>query len=85
MAINDDALITITQVIRTPIKEETVNAEIKKGAFPCYCAYVLRFSRYSGFLWVVLTNTGNILVRLRTMRKRLNLASALGIQQENLG
>ena len=28
------------------------------GAYFCYCAYVMRISRYSGFLWVVPTNTG---------------------------
>ena len=31
---------------------------LKDGAYYCYCAYVLRISRYSGFLWVVLINTG---------------------------
>ena len=30
---------------------------IKDGAYFCYCAYVLRISRYSVFLWVVPTNT----------------------------
>ena len=36
--------------------------EIKDGAYYCYCAYVLRISRYSDFLSAVLINTG-ILVR----------------------
>ena len=31
---------------------------LKDGAYYCYCAYVLRISRYSDFLWVVLINTG---------------------------
>ena len=31
---------------------------VKDGAYYCYCAYVLRISRYSGFLWVVPANTG---------------------------
>ena len=31
------------------------------GANYCYCAYVLRISRYSGFLWVAPSNTGIIL------------------------
>ena len=31
---------------------------VKDGAYFCYCAYVLRISRYSGFLWVVPTDTG---------------------------
>ena len=30
---------------------------IKDGAYYCYCAYVLRTSRYSGFLSVIRTNT----------------------------
>ena len=34
---------------------------LKEGAYYCYCAYVLRISKYSGFLWVVPTNTGIIL------------------------
>ena len=29
----------------------------KDGAYFCYCAYILRISRYSGFLWMVPTNT----------------------------
>ena len=32
--------------------------ELKDGTYFCYCAYVLRISSYSGFLWVVPTNTG---------------------------
>ena len=32
--------------------------QLKDGAYYCYCAYVLRIARYSGFLWVVPTNTG---------------------------
>ena len=32
--------------------------EVKDGAYYCYCAYVLRIVIYSGFLWVVRTNTG---------------------------
>ena len=38
---------------------------LKDGAYFCYCAYVLRISRYSGFLWVVLTNTGIFLRGLK--------------------
>ena len=33
---------------------------VKDGAYYCYCAFVLRISRYSVFLWVVPTNTGII-------------------------
>ena len=35
---------------------------LKDGTYYCYCAYVLRISRYSGFLWVVPTKG-------RTIRK----------------
>ena len=38
---------------------------LKDGAYYCYCAYVLRISRYSGFLWVVPTYTGIILRGLK--------------------
>ena len=38
---------------------------LKDGAYFCYCAYVLRISRYSGFLWVVPTNTGIFLSGLK--------------------
>ena len=31
---------------------------LKDGAYYCYCAYVLRISRYSDFLSPMLTNTG---------------------------
>ena len=41
------------------------NVWFKDGAYFCYCAYVLRISRYSGFLWVVLTNTGIFLCSLK--------------------
>ena len=38
---------------------------LKDGAYYCYCVYVLRISRYSGFLWVMLTNTGIFLRGLK--------------------
>ena len=38
---------------------------IKDGTYFCYCTYVLRISRYSGFLWVVLNNTGIFLDGLK--------------------
>ena len=38
---------------------------IKDGAYYCYCAYVLRISRYSDFLSVMLTNTGIFLRSLK--------------------
>ena len=38
---------------------------IKKGAYFCYCAYVLRISRFSGFVLVVPTYTGIFLRGLK--------------------
>ena len=38
---------------------------ITDGAYYCYCAYVLRIARYSGFLWVVTTNSGIFLRGLK--------------------
>ena len=54
------------------------------GAYYCYCAYVLRIPRYSGFPWVMLTftNTGIFkIVQFKTMQRRQNSASALRIQK----
>ena len=39
--------------------------DFKDGAYYCYCAYVLRIAKYSGFLWVVPTNTGIFLRGLK--------------------
>ena len=41
----------------------------KDGAYYCYCAYVLHISRYSGFLSVMLTNTGIFLRGLKLSGK----------------
>ena len=41
------------------------NIKLKDGAYYCYCAYILRIARYSGFLWVVPTNTGKFLRGLK--------------------
>ena len=41
---------------------ELVGDVLKDGAYYCYCAYVLRISRYSDFLSPMLTNT-EILLR----------------------
>ena len=38
---------------------------VKDGANFCYCAYILRILRFSGFLWVVPTNTGILLRGLK--------------------
>ena len=39
--------------------------QFKDGAYYCYCAYVLRLSRYSDFLSPMLTNTGIFLHGLK--------------------
>ena len=48
---------------------EYFNKRIKDGAYYCYCAYVLRISRYSVFLWVVPANTGIFLRGLKLYGK----------------
>ena len=47
----------------------SANEIVKDGAYYCYCAYVLRSSRYSDFLWVVLINTGILLRGLNYAQK----------------
>ena len=49
------------------VKEFTkkVNDGVKDGAYYCYCTYVLRISRYSDFLSLMLTNTGIFLRGLK--------------------
>ena len=48
--------------------------------------YVTRSpGKYSDFLWVVLNKYRDIFAWLKTMRRKQNLASALGIQKENWG
>ena len=47
-------------ILSLQIKSQSATIQmtaIKDGAYFCYCAYVLRISRYSGLLWVVPTNT----------------------------
>ena len=44
---------------------ESLCVDFKDGAYYCYCAYVLRISRYSDFLSVMLTNTGIFLRGLK--------------------
>ena len=39
------------------IKARDFHCIVKDGAYYCYCAYVLRISRYSGFLSAMLTTT----------------------------
>ena len=45
-----------------------------RGAYYFYCAYVLRISRYSGFLSVMLTNTGIFLRGLKSYAEKQNLS-----------
>ena len=44
----------------------------KDGAYYCYCAYVLRISRYSDFLSPMLTNTWIFLRGLKLSRERIS-------------
>ena len=45
--------------------EDSMHVYFKDSAYFCYCAYVLRMSRYLGLLWVVPTNTGIFLRGLK--------------------
>ena len=58
---------------------------VKDGAYYCYCAYVLCIARYSGFLWVVPTNTRIFLRGLKLYGKKQNLPNVFGISKENWG
>ena len=42
----------------------SLQSSLKDGAYYCYCAYVLRITRYSDFLSPMRTNTGIFLRRL---------------------
>ena len=44
---------------------DSTRIALKDGAYYCYCAYVLRISRYSDFLSPMLTNTGIFLRGLK--------------------
>ena len=57
-----------------PVQVPTVTPErvmscnflgLKDSAYFCYCTYVLRIARYTGFLWVVPTITGIFLRGLK--------------------
>ena len=48
-----------------PHFEGKTGVDFKDGAYYCYCAYVLRISRYSDFLSIMLTNTGIFLRGLK--------------------
>ena len=47
------------------LKVNRGQVNLKDGAYYCYCAYVLRISRYSDFLSPMLTNTWIFLRGLR--------------------
>ena len=49
-----------------------IKIPFKDGAYYCYCAYVLRISRYSNFLSVMLTNTGIFLRGLKLSGKSIS-------------
>ena len=60
----------LLQVLRKGVGSELIVYIVKcnhfkDGAYFCDCAYVLRISRYSGFLGVVPTNTGIFLRGLK--------------------
>ena len=46
------------------------SALVKDGAYYCYCAYVLRISRYSDFLSPMFANTGIFLRGLKLSGKK---------------
>ena len=54
------------------------------GAQFYYCTYVLHISRYSGFLWVVTTNTGIFLCGLK-LRRESRTWQVLLVSKINLG
>ena len=53
------------QVAKRQSNFDNLVRQIKDGAYYCYCTYVLRISRYSSFLSVMLTNTGIFLRGLK--------------------
>ena len=68
------------------IIEETVSTYniFKDGAYYCYCAYVLRIARYSGFLWVVPTSTGIFLRGLKPYGESRTYQMSL-VSQKKIG
>ena len=51
LSTNSDCLLPIFTLVATSIS-------LKDGGYYCYCAYILRTSRYSDFLSPMLTHTG---------------------------
>ena len=59
-------LLSDTNMATMTVHENTLYTKhIKDGAYYCYCAYVLRISRYSDFLSPMLTNAGIFLRGLK--------------------
>ena len=56
----------------------------KDGAYYCYCAYVLRISRYSDFLSVMLTNAG-IFLRGLNYAEKVDLSKYYWYPKRKLG
>ena len=54
--------------LSSQIRLANSSIELKDGAYYCYCAYVLRISRYSDFLSPMLTNTGIFFAWFKTIR-----------------
>ena len=63
----------------------SVKYVVKDGAYFCYCAYVLSTSRYSGFLWVVPTNTGIFFARFKTRQRKQELGKCSWYPKRKLG
>ena len=58
----------------------------KDGAYYCYCAYVLRVSRYSDFLSVMLTDTVIIIfAQFKTIRRNYILVKVLLVSKKKIG
>ena len=57
---------------------------VKDDAYFCYCAYVLSIWRYSGFLWVVPTNTEIFLHGLKVCRE-IRTKQVLFVSKKKIG
>ena len=59
-----NSLEVLAEIARYGVVEH-VRTVFKDGAYYCYCAYVLRISRYWDFLSPMVTNTGIFLLGLK--------------------
>ena len=62
-------MIFIVKDVHEQNKDIVRKSLVKEGAYYCYCAYVLRISRYSDVLSPMLTNTGIFLRGLKLFRE----------------